>query len=793
MKIPTTRFLLIFVLFAGLMWAQNDRIVGGTEVDPPFQYTWMAAVFPGPYLCGGTLIDDEWIVTAAHCVEGIAAADTEVILGAHELWNPYENPGVRVTMNVTDIYIHPAYDNLTQDNDLALLHLDGIAPADFTPLPLISDPTLDDAGNLARVMGWGTTSSGGDVSPVLLEVDVPIISNTVCNEPAHYGGWVTDNMICAGDIVDGGEDSCQGDSGGPLMVDNGRGWELVGIVSWGIGCAEPAHPGVYTRVYNYLSWLDGYLPSSDISGCTDAGACNYNPDATIDDGSCAYDVDCNGDCGGTAFVNECGCVEGDTGLLTDYCYGCTDPGATNYDPLATIDDGSCLFPSQPVELFVGDIDLQAGSSGSFDISMTNDDPVGGFQFTLVIDPAIAHLVSVATTERTADWMVNGSPDTGVILGFSLAGLSIAPGSGPIVSVEVYGDSEGIADMCLDAISISDPSAQNMDAITNCGVATVGVVELFVGDLSVSGGGTGLLDISMTNEGPIAGFQFSLTFNPAIGQVIDVVTTGRTTDWMVSANSSTGMIIGFSLMGTMIEPGTGPIIQVEVQGGDPGTADACLSDIVLSNSEGGYAPATAECGLLTVGATEIYVGSAQIIMDQTGTFEISITNDLPVAGFQFEIIVDPAIASVVSVTGTPRTTDWAISNGGNTILGFSFSGSVIDPGEGPVAIVTLNGDGEGQSPICLDSIVLSGVGGVILPAVAFCGDLEVIPGILGDVNQDGVLNVIDIVIVVDIIFGAPASDYQLWAADVNGDGEINVIDVVSLVELVLNSRSLSASV
>ena len=140
--------------------------------------------------------------------------------------------------------------------DYALLRLE--APIDITDLgfesiQLITDESNDDEPVMATTMGWGTTSYGGPSSNVLLEVDVPI------DDDCGYNGGITDNMVCAGDS-NGGEDACQGDSGGPLIMTNEDGeYELIGIVSWGYGCAEPNYPGVYSRIYPELDWFFQYI------------------------------------------------------------------------------------------------------------------------------------------------------------------------------------------------------------------------------------------------------------------------------------------------------------------------------------------------------------------------------------------------------------------------------------------------------------------------------------------------------------------------------------------------------
>jgi len=207
-------------------------IVGGTEVDPACpncKYPFMVSVqwnggWSG-HFCGGSLVREDWVVTAAHCMEGETPGGIKVKIGMHNINGTTGSE----TRYVDQIIVHPNYSGWSLDNDYALIHLS--SPSSFEPIQLVTDDSHDVEPVMSTTMGWGATSSGGGSSNVLLEVDVPIDDS--CG--SYSNSEITNNMVCAGD-GNGGEDSCQGDSGGPLIMTNSDGeYELIGIVSWGYG------------------------------------------------------------------------------------------------------------------------------------------------------------------------------------------------------------------------------------------------------------------------------------------------------------------------------------------------------------------------------------------------------------------------------------------------------------------------------------------------------------------------------------------------------------------------------
>jgi len=233
--------------------SKSTKIVGGNEVTP-HEYPWQVGLFiDDMYFCGGSIISEDWVLTAAHCMDG--AGFVEVVMGAHNIHSSSEETQVRVTS--TDFFTHENWNSFTLSNDLALIRMP--SPIKFTPeiqpvcLPTYTDASDDFVGEMVTLTGWGRPSdSASGISEVLREVDVTTISTADCQ--AYYG-IVTDKILCIDST--GGHGSCNGDSGGPMNYVTGGVTQTRGITSFGssTGC-ETGYPDGYTRVTSYLDWIE---------------------------------------------------------------------------------------------------------------------------------------------------------------------------------------------------------------------------------------------------------------------------------------------------------------------------------------------------------------------------------------------------------------------------------------------------------------------------------------------------------------------------------------------------------
>jgi len=279
-------------------------VVGGTAAESG-EYPWQIALLKKQgkklyFICGGTLIGAQRVVTAAHCTSG-SADSLKVLVGTQLL-----NSGGSI-LNVSSYADHPSYSSRTSRFDAALLQLSssGTAAGGQTLQLIGEEGSADDAlwepGDLLAISGWGSTSENGSIPNQLREARVPRVADGTCDNSDYYGtSFDAGTMVCAG-FAAGGVDTCQGDSGGPLAASTEdplpasesttSQWRLAGITSWGIGCARPKKPGVYTRVAAPLirDWILGTSSLVTLSvSVTGSGTVTSSPGTISCPPDCTY-------------------------------------------------------------------------------------------------------------------------------------------------------------------------------------------------------------------------------------------------------------------------------------------------------------------------------------------------------------------------------------------------------------------------------------------------------------------------------------------------------------------------
>ncbi|MGF1683762.1 trypsin-like serine protease [Photobacterium minamisatsumaniensis] len=242
----------------------TPTIVGG-EIANTSQwgfYTQLVSRNGNRSFCGASYLGDGYVLTAAHCVDNDSPDQLAVKVGGFQY-----NGSDGQRANVSNIYIHPSFNASTLSNDIAILKIDRDLPtAKRVEIAQGALTQYAAPGDILSVAGLGRLQEGGSSPVQLMAVDIPLVSDAVCQQAGGSYANVGAVSFCAGTAA-GGKDSCQGDSGGPIVINQGGVITQLGIVSWGIGCARPGKYGVYSDIAELRSWVDSIIttPSNNVA------------------------------------------------------------------------------------------------------------------------------------------------------------------------------------------------------------------------------------------------------------------------------------------------------------------------------------------------------------------------------------------------------------------------------------------------------------------------------------------------------------------------------------------------
>nr|KAF7406698.1 hypothetical protein H0235_014354 [Vespula pensylvanica] len=236
----------------GISIVGSSKRITGEKISKPHDFPWIVVLLnAGSVHCGGALINDRYVLTAGHCVRWTKVNDITVGLGVYDVDDP--NDGYIVPIDKMILHENFTSNIIHDNNDIALIKLKNVVEYNAYVQPIcFPNKDANYTGQKVKVTGWGTVAVNGATSQFLRETNLNVLSLNTCKNTS-IGKYLTNSVICA---YSDNTDACQGDSGGPIFIERpNRKNEIIGIISWGLGCANKDVPGVYVKITDYLNWI----------------------------------------------------------------------------------------------------------------------------------------------------------------------------------------------------------------------------------------------------------------------------------------------------------------------------------------------------------------------------------------------------------------------------------------------------------------------------------------------------------------------------------------------------------
>ncbi len=342
--------------------------------------------------------------------------------------------------------------------------------------------------------------------------------------------------------------------------------------------------------------------------------------------------------------------------------------------------------------------------------------------------------------------------------------------------------DGTRDGIVDVPGCTDPNADNYDpdATIDDGSCLYGSANFSFGSVSADN-----IQILMDNSESVGGFQFTLTDNPDAITITGANGGSAEENGFEVSTSDLGIVIGFSLTGSYIPGGSGLLTNLSYTLNGTGNTTLCINDLIVSDTSGNPLSAGEDCTIIDFASGNAALTFGEVTSD---SMSILIENSIAISGFQFTITDSPDLITIIDASGgLAEQYGFEVSTSElGIVIGFSFTGGTIPAGVGLLTNISYTNSNSGNTNLCISDTIVSDINGTGLLSSGECVDFSISDVVLGDINNDSVINVQDVVLLINFILGSiEPTDNQYYAADINSDSVLNVQDVVILINIILS--------